>query len=372
MKRHDPASIDPAARPAIPAPIRALLPATLLVASALLGPAVIARQAAPGRAVRNAVWGVEVRVPDFEAVDHPLKDQANFVLAGRGGTGACRMNLSLFVAAVKDGATPEECRSGDIADPEAIAVREDAELVDQESGAVAWSLFDQNFVSSNGARTTFHQLYGYKTRGDLCFQMHLSSGDACTDFPKKAKAVLGSLHLERDAGATLETAELARRDGGDPRDWKLHLRVADNYLRDETRPIPARARRFYESALRLGAASLRPADRFAVESGSGLAWLQEERPEDAIPRLKRALQAAQRAGITVPHDAVRETVYALASAHALTGDLDASCDEARAWFKGADQSALKPAAKRIRKDSRMDALTGSECYRTLLNDLGLH
>jgi len=68
---------------------------------------------------------------------------------------------------------------------------------------------------------------------------------------------------------------------------------------------------------------------------------------------------------------VRDAVYALASAQALAGDVEASCEQARRWFQGADPAALKPAAKRIRKDTRMDGLTGSDCYRTLLSDLGL-
>ncbi len=359
MKRRPAVSIIPA------------VPLAVLVAAAGLVSVAVARPGAPGRAVRNPIWGVEVRVPGFEPVDHPLKDQVNFVLAGRGGSGACRMNLSLFVAPIKEGGAPEECRRGDIGDPDAIALRQDADLLDQEAGAVAWSLFDQVFESRSGARTVYHQLYGYRTRGDLCFQLHLSSGDACREFPKRAKAVLGSLRLEHDPGATLETAELARRGGGDPRDWRLHLRVADTYLHDEARPGPARARRFYESALRLGATRLLPTDRFTIETGIGLAWLQEENGRAAIPPLKRALQAAQRAGGRVSQDSVRDAVYALASAQALAGDVEASCGLARRWFQGADPAALKPAAKRIRKDARMEALTDSDCYRALLSDLGL-
>lgn len=359
MKRRSAASISPA------------VPLAVLVAAAGLVSVTVARPRVPGAVVRNPIWGIEMRVPGFEPADHPLKDQGNFILAGRGGAGACRMNLSLFVAPIKEGGTPEECRRGDIGEPDAITLRQDTELVDQEGGPTAWSLFDQVFESRSGARTVYHQLYGYRTRGDLCFQLHLSSGDACREFPRKAKAVLGSLRLGHDPGATVETADVARRDGGDPRDWRLHLKVADGYLHDEARPNPGRARRFYESALRLGGTRLPVTDRFKIDAGMGVAWLQEQNGREAIPPLEHALQMAQRAAGRVSQDSVRDAVYALASAQALAGEVEASCEQARRWFQGADPAALKPAAKRIRKDARMEALTGSECYRALLSDLGL-
>ncbi len=321
--------------------------------------------------VRNTLWGVEVSVPGYEPSDHPLRAQSNFVLAATSTSRACRLGLSMFVAETHPGATPEDCRGSDIGDPDALSGRSDVQLIDQKEGPVAWSLFDRTLESRGGSQATYHQLYGYWTRDDLCFTLRVVSGEECDSFPKKAMSILRSVRVLRDAGATLETAELAKRRGGDPRDWRLHLQAAEAYMRDEAHRNPERARRFYASALRLAGARITPADRLAIEEGIGFSWLAEDNGEEAIPHLDRALEAARRGGRVVPPERLQDALYGLASAHALEGDVDAACGYARRWLEGKSGSDLKPAAKRIRKDPQMEALSGSDCYQAVLADLGL-
>lgn len=337
------------------------------VAALLLG----ARPAPRSRDVSDPLWGVTLRAPGYQPVVHPLRDQADFILAGSALASSCRMNFSMFAAQTRDGATPEECRQGGVGDPDALDAREDTTLVDQKDGPVAYSLFDQVFESQKGPKTLFHQLYGYWTRGDLCFELHISGGEPCPGFREKAVAILRSVRIAKETGATLETVELAKRKGGDARDWRLHMLVAEAYLRDEDHRNPARARRFYASALRLGGKRVPLVDRFAIEQGIGLAWLAEDDGREAIPYLMRALQAAHRAGNGLPPEQARAVYYGLASAHAVEGDIEESCGYAREWFKAQDASDLKPAARRIRRDPQMEPLSGSDCYQGVLTDLGL-
>jgi hypothetical protein len=322
--------------------------------------------------VRNNVWGVEVAVPGFEASEHPLNAQSNFVLAANSNSRACSLNLSLFVSQGHEDGTAEDCRASDIGDPDVLAERSDVTVVDQSSSPDAWTQFDRVLESRGGAQATYHQLYGYFSRKDLCFTLRVSAGEECQVFPKRAMSILHSVHLLADTGATLETAEFAKRRGGDARDWKLHLLVAEAYMHDESHRNPERARRFYASALRLAGPRMKAPDRLNAEQGIGLTWLAEDNGEEAIPHLERALHASKRTGGAAPqspHES--ETLYALASAHALEGDVDAACLLARTWLQAQASSDLKAAAKRIRKDPQMEALSGSDCYQTLLSDLGL-
>ena len=323
------------------------------------------------RTTSDPIWGVSLRAPGYQPASHPLSGQADFILAGSAVSGSCRMNLSMFAAPTRDGATPDECRQGGVGDPDALDARQDTTLVDQKEAPIAYSLFDQTFESRQGPKTSFHQLYGYFTRGDLCFELHISGGETCPGFKEKAEEILRSVRIEKESGATLETVELAKRKGGDPRDWRLHMLVAEAYLREEDHRNPARARRFYASALRLGGKRIPLVDRFAIEHGIGLTWLAEDNGGEAIPYLMRALQAAHRAGGSLPPEQSRGVLYSLASAHAMAGDLEASCDYAQQWLKAQDASDLKPAARRIRKDPQMTALNGSDCYQSALTDLGL-
>ena len=341
---------------------RPVFAACATIAAVVAGSPALAGSSAAGRTVRDPVWGVELRVPGYEPADHPLRGQSNFIMAASAGERACRLNLSLFVSQVAHGATPAECRENDVGDPDALSSRDDVDLVEEKAAPVAYSLFDRTLESKAGAQRMFHELGG---------------------FPGKAMGILRSVRVGRDTGATLETVEFAKRKGGDPRDWRLHLMVAQAYLRDEDHRNPARARRFYESALQIGGPRLKEVDRLAIEQGLGLTWLAEENGREAIPHLERALQLARLAEQGARRrgsedeapggtgDRQREAIYALASAQAMSGNVAASCGYARRWLQAQDVSELKPAAKKIRKDPQMEALTGSECYQALLSDLGL-
>ena len=340
----------------------------VVIAAAALGIA----HGAPGlRVVRNAIWGVELTLAGYEPSNHPLRDRPNFVLSAASVSGSCRMTLSMFAATARDGAEPEDCRQGGVGDPEELEGRTDARLIEEKTGPLAYSMFDQSLEARSGAQTLFHQLYGYWVRDDVCFELRVSSGDGCRAFPSKAMAILRSVRIGRDTGATLETVEFAKRRGGDPRDWRLHVLAAEAYLHDEAHRNPARARRFYTSALRLGGSRIPAADRLAIEQGLGLAWLAEDEGHEAIPHLARALQAARRARGVAPAERVQETLYALATAHAMEGKVEEACGFARTWLQEQSASEQKQAAKRIRKDPQMTALNGSDCYQSVLADLGL-
>jgi hypothetical protein len=340
------------------------------LAAATAGPGLAARPAPAGRTVHNAVWGISLQVPGYEPVEHPLRERSDFVLAATSSWGACRLNVSLFAATAREEATPEACREGGVADPDALTARDDATLVEEHASPVAYSLFDRTLASSVGTEATFHELYGYFARGDVCFALHVSSG-GCDAFPRKAMTLLRSVKLGPDTGATPEILEFARRRGGDPRDWRLHRMAAEAYLGDEARRSPARARRFFDSALRLGGKKLAAADRAALEQGVGETWLMEDDGEDAIPPLKNALQAADRPGEAAAPERRQAIVYDLARAAALMADVDASCDWARRWLAGKNADDLRPAAKTIRRDPQMENLAASDCYRQILVELGL-
>jgi len=356
----------------IAASLAASLPLATRIAAPWTGAAgTAAARELPAHTVRNSVWGVEVTVPGYEASDHPLNAQANFVLAANSVTRACSLDLSVFVSQGHEDGTAEDCRASDVGDPDALADRSDVVVVDQSDSPAAWTQFDRTLVSRSGAQATYHQLYGYFSRNDLCFTLRVSGSEECRIFPKRATAILHSVRMLADTGATLETAEFAKRRGGDPRDWKLHLLAAEAYMHDEAHRNPERARRFYASALKLAGPRMRPPERLNAEQGIGLSWLAEDNGQEAVPHLERALHAEKRSGWAVSPAHQSETLYALASANALKGDLDAACGFARTWLQGQAPSDLKGAAKRIRKDPQMEALSGSDCYQTLLTELGL-
>ena len=101
------------------------------------------------------------------------------------------------------------------------------------------------------------------------------------------------MRISEDTGATLETVELAKKAGGDPRDWKLHETVAGFFLHAAEPNNPVRARRFYDSALRLAPKELPKKDRWLMEEGIGISWLMQDQPTPARPHLERGLEIAR-------------------------------------------------------------------------------
>ena len=76
-------------------------------------------------------------------------------------------------------------------------------------------------------------------------------------------------------------------------------------------------------------------------------------------------------GVGVIPDVKVSATDALATAHAEDGKVEEACGFARTWLQGQSVSEQKQAAKRIRKDPQMTALNGSDCYQSVLADLGL-
>ncbi len=245
-----------------------------------------------GDVIRHPTWGVVITIPNFEYwKDNSMQAQANYIL-GATSSGACNLTLSMFVENDKDGVTPEECRLGYMGNPDKLKKQRDVRIIEQSVAPVTYTLFEQNW-SSAGVDITQNQLYGYWTRGRLCFELHISA-IMCDSgaFARQAKPILESVGIGPDTGATLETVDLALRGGPDPLGWEAHMLVAGIYLHRIDPPDPARARSFYDTALRLGKESIPMTALYVIEEGIGIAWLMEDRGAEAIPHLERALTVA--------------------------------------------------------------------------------
>jgi hypothetical protein len=325
----------------------------------------------PGISVRdNAIitddlWGVQLRFDGCKPwVDHPLYGRPNFVLAARSDSGSCTLMLSMFAETVPPGTTPEKCRTQYMGNPEAIKKGKDMVLLEHQSAPLAYTLFD---IRPKGRPPVSNQAYGYWTRNDVCFELHVSS-TSCDDFKVLAMPVLESVRLSPDRGATPETVYLARKSGGDPGDWKLHTFVAGQYLHAVKPPVLARARRFYESAQYLAGSQLDAQNRWLIEEGIGLAWLFEDNGEKALPFLSRALEVARS---SKEQNRLSSTLYNLACAHSLQGNTKQACGYLSEALSVQDEKAKQPIMKQIVEDKQLLAVRSSECYRELALKHGL-
>lgn len=333
-----------------------------------------------GDLVRHPVWGVEISVPGFKDwSDHPMSRQANWILGAQSG-GACELNLTMFVEITKEGAAPGECREAYVGDPDRVRKTKGARLIEHQAGPLTYTRFDME-VRLGAGRLVQNQLYGYWTRGEHCFELHVSAVECGEPFDGQAMPILRSVRILEDTGATLETVSLALRFGGDPRDWDTHLAAATMYLYQDDKP--ERARRFYESALRLGGDEQESHLLWGIHEGIGLSWLMQDQGREALEPLRLALADARAAKEPVlPEDwegprptpvsgMIEETLTNLACAHSLIGEIDEACRFAREALAAVPPEARPSSVEEMRKDKQLKPLRKSACFKGLLRELGL-
>ncbi len=332
-----------------------------------------------GDFIRHPIWGVQIQVPGYAAWDElaDLRPRPNFVLAASSDQ-TCHLPVTMWVERIPDGTTPEQCRRGFMGNPEPIRKSRDAWLFEEQTAPVTYTLFDMFLQKGNPSGPVQNQLYGYWVRSGHCFELHVSSMD-CSGFAAQAMPILQSVKISEDTGATIETVALAKRTGGDPRSWHMHLAMAGlifygKGLGDPKAPEsgklndPGRARRFYESALRLGGDDIPPSDLWLIEEGIGISWLRQEDGQHALSHLERALVTAR-----MPADAripVWETLYNLACAHTLAGDLEAACGRLREMFSGLGPERWASEMKTIRDDRQLKPLRKADCFKALASEFG--
>lgn len=331
-----------------------------------------------GDVIRQPTWGVELTIPKFTLwKENPMQGRPNYVLAAQSQR-TCALNLSMFVENDKDGVTPEECRRGYAGNPEKLRARKDVTLIDAPSGPLTYSRFDQQ-VAPGESRLTMNQLYGYWTRDNLCFEVHISSlGCDSGTFTAEALPIVASVKIGPDTGATLETVALALGGGPDPVGWKSHELLGGIRLHGAKPSRPGDARRFYEAALRLGSASIPPLELYDIEAGIAITWLEEHKGIEAIPHLERAISAIRSdsgtdgdSDATPRQNLLDEALYNLVCAHSLAGNPEAACSSARELLSPMDQEHRRAKLKQLRKDDDTTTLLKSDCYDHLLTDLGL-
>lgn len=307
-------------------------------------------------------WGVELQFDGYKDwTDHPFYGRPNFVFAGTSTLGSCQVSLSMFAEVVKPGMTAHECRKDYPADPEKLKTRSDVSQIEERKTPITYSLFDEHGVFK-GSPYVRKQLYGYWTRNDICFELHVSSSD-CADFRKLALSILESVRLSPDNGATHETVAVARKTGQLPGDWKVHMQVATIYLYSNP-PVPSRARLFYQSALDRAGAELDPRNRWSIEEGIALAWLGENNGEKALPHLIRALEVTDK-DFMDPY-ARSETFQNTACAYALKGETQRACNALTEALSAVPPNDKERTLEAIRTDDQLTSIRSSQCYQSLM------
>ncbi len=335
---------------------------------------------APEKIIRQAVWGFEFRVPGFEAVYNPNRERSitwgmdwsetnslpDTVLDGR-TRGACPMGITVLVKRLPGGGDAAACRSGDrFWSPENLRKTKGAEILDLKDRPV--TSMHVAFRGSPGAASgpgENHHFFGYFIRGDHCFILQVRSRE-CQGYEAAAERILGSFRLLEDTGATQETAKLAQKQGGDPRDWRLHLVAGGLYLHQAIPNDPKSARRFYQSALDLGAGRLDSSDTWTAEEGIGLSYLAEDLGPAAIPHLLRGLSAAEQWG---RKEAEEESLHNLLCGYSLAGEFGSACERLKGALEEVPQEDRKTYLKKaVSGDRQLKGLRGSDCYRALLRE----
>lgn len=319
-----------------------------------------------GHIVKSKTWGIEFEAPHFEHWnDHPLQEQANFVLAGKVTKGSCELNRSMFAIPITDGTTPHECRSGYMGNPDGLANRPEIELHEHQVSPITFTLYD--WVLGEGSAPTSglrqNQLYGYWVRRDVCFEIHISSM-SCSNFAPIALPILNSVKIDEDIDVTTETVALAQEMKGGPGDWIVHLATASKYLHGMNPSVPVRARRFYESALELGG-DLEDQYLWIIHEGIGLTWLEEDSGQEAIPPLEKALSVARQ----MPENKtmLSSTLYNISCAYSLTNQIGLACENLEELISNQSGKELKSTLKEIKKDKQLRIVRKSPCYKELLS-----
>ena len=309
--------------------------------------------------VRDEVWGIEFRVPDYEPWDdHPLQGQPNFVLAGASSSDACELNFSVFAEIIPPETSADDCRKGYLGNPEPLEKSDDVDGLEHETEPLTYTLFRRTIVEV----FTEHKLYGYWTRNDTCFELHISSV-GCDDFGGRALPILKSVKLGPDRGVTVETVALASTQGRHPTDWEIHLAAASHYLHQAEPPVPERARRFFSSTIELAGEELDDEHRWIIEEGIGIAWLMEDDGDAAIPPLSRALELAR--AQPDRDQMLSSTLYNLSCAYSLTGDVEQACVLIGELLSTQPDDERKESLKEIRQDPQLKAVRKAACFKAL-------
>ncbi len=329
-----------------------------LVASLVVAPA-LSYGGKKLKLVEDSTWGFSFQAPKFKAQDHPMAGQPKFVLAGS-VPGRCSLNLSVFVEVVPWGSSASLCRGQYTGNPAKVSASQANALIRQEEEPVTFTLFDMRV-----AGFTQNQLYAYWTRNDLCFEVHVSAVE-CEGFAAAALPIVQSVQLSGDTGATPETVALSRSQGGKPGDWEVHMVAAGLYLHNEQVRNPARARRFYRSALERGGDGMDEPMRWLALSGTGISWLMEDVGEEAIPALEAALAVVESSSNTgLRGEAYSETHFNLACAYSIVGELEAGCAALRSYLDTGPAEMRAGKREKVEQDPQLASLRNSECYQAL-------
>ncbi len=321
------------------------------------------REKVVGSSIVHPVWGVRLEMPGYEIwEDHPLRGQHNFILAGIATYDACEapVRISMFAAHFGQDVTPDRCRRAFDRDPSQL--EQHAEMTvheDETSTSLAYTLFDQGTVIPELAQ---NQLYGYWTHGETCYEVHISSFN-CEVFRQLAFPIMHSVRIPEASEISLETVSFARALGVDPHHWMVRFALAAHYLFDSEPPIPGRARRFYEDALRLGGEEVDLEAQSLIDLGIGVSWLMENEGANAIPYFESVVVIAREN----PSMSQRldESLFQLASAYSLAGDPASACDQLADVLERQPRSERQKTMSMIRKDQQLTAVREAECFQSL-------
>jgi hypothetical protein len=311
-------------------------------------------EVADGR-ISSAVWGVSLTAPRYRVwEDHPLRGYPHFVAAGNWVEDGCSVSLSLLAVLVEDGVSPAECRATGSGNPEPLRADDAVSVRHLAETPVAITLLDRKVATG----IIQSQLYGYWARDESCFELHVSSLQ-CSGFDKIAMPVLESVALEPRPEVNVETVAVGRALGLEPENWKVHQVIAGEYLHNFSPKKPARARAYYESALSLSPGEIGFDDRWTILAGIGLSWLFEDNGESAIAPLAKAVEMAR--SEPGAKRELGESLYNLACAYSLAGDVEEACEAAAEWTTGLDERERKQQLKSMRADPQLEAMLESGC-----------
>lgn len=309
--------------------------------------------------VSNAVWGFSFTAPGYEVwEDHPLRGQPNFVTAGQWDEGGCALNASVFARLVITGTPPADCRTGLGGNPEPLKGDRNVVLLSVEDSPVAWTLFDRKLTG----RLIQNQLYGYWVQGESCFELHVSAM-ACNKFGTIASRILDSVAIEPRPDVNVETVAVGALLELEPNHWRVHQVIAGEYLHNVSPPNPTRARAYYENALRLSGGDLSFNDAWAIQEGIGLSWLNQETGQSAIAPLLKAIKLARAEPAAVAE--LAESLYNLACAYSLAGDLENACVSATQLVEGLSGRERRRTLEDMRQDPQLRALREARCVKGL-------
>jgi hypothetical protein len=326
--------------------------------------------------IKDEMWGIEFKLDGYhEWPDHPLRDQLNFIFAGKSYFQSCQLLVSMFARPASNDATPQSCRKTYLKDPKALEdsiyemtkQKSTVVVVESKDAPLTYTFLDRRF---EGPKTFVdHALYGYWVRNDTCLDLHVSSIN-CNNFKELAMPILESVRITPDNGATPETVAIARlssKMNSRPGDWQVHMIVGDKYLYAK-QPMPDRARHFYESALKRAGSSIDEGGRWQLQEGIGLAWLSENSGKNALPYFIKALDAVDKGNLGIGRRS--ETFYNMACAYSLAGETKKACKALDDSLSIQDTAGKEKTIKQMQDDEQLKSIHNSECYLSLLKAFG--